>query len=135
MEWVTLEAARSSIRGSGWAPSGPGLFLGVPIYPVPPDAPRGGTGGELGYGRRHFDHAGLPEARASAAGSGQPRWPLMKPTRSLRERAWGSRTTVTAPHVHLVRVRVRVRVTAPHVHCPGTQGRQDGHTWLGLGRE
>ena len=47
---MTSEAARSSIRGSGGAPSGPGLFLGVPIYPVPPGAPRGGTGAELGSG-------------------------------------------------------------------------------------
>ena len=56
----------------------------------------------------------------------------MKPTRSLRERAWGSSTTVTAPHVHChgtggrVRVRVggRVRVRVGGRVRVGTKGQR-----------
>ena len=37
-EWAALETARSSTRGSGWAPGGP-VFLGVPSRPEPPGVP------------------------------------------------------------------------------------------------
>eukprot|EP00964_Phaeocystis_antarctica_P100751 scaffold66324_cov75-Phaeocystis_antarctica.AAC.1 len=48
---AALEAARSSIRGGGWAPSGPASPLGAPSQPEPPCALRGGTTAELGHGK------------------------------------------------------------------------------------
>ena len=46
---TTVEAARSSTRGSGWAPSGLTSTLGVLSRPEPPGAPRGGSAAELGH--------------------------------------------------------------------------------------
>ena len=46
---AALEVAGLSIRGSGWAPSGPASFVGAPSCPEPPGVPRGGTEAELGH--------------------------------------------------------------------------------------
>ena len=39
VNWAALEAAGSSSRGSGWAPSGPVSPLGAPSQPELPGAP------------------------------------------------------------------------------------------------
>ena len=62
MEWAALEAAGSSTRGSGGAPSGPASPLGVPSYREPPGAPRGGVGAELGHCQGgYYSHHARPQ--------------------------------------------------------------------------
>ena len=64
MESVALKAARSSTRGSGWAPSGPAspweccAAQSHQARPVEAQEPSSGAGAELGRcPGRHFDHA------------------------------------------------------------------------------
>ena len=49
VKWAALEAASSSTRGRGWAPTGPASPLRAPSQPELSGAPLRGTGAELGH--------------------------------------------------------------------------------------
>ena len=91
---ASLEAARSSTCGGGWALSGWGFALGVPRCPEPPGAPREGAAGELERCEDgHFGGAAEREAerddlRSKAVESAALQAGSLEPPRRWRGAQW-----------------------------------------------